>query len=437
MKKCWRSQKQRRSQHKNKKHTGGANSDEDRIKLANNTIMRLKDAHVSLIDADGHWLWNNTYTLTYINPKLTYLHIEILPLIHPHTYWCDLTDDIFICKLFAHQSRSYYINAPNLYVHLSYYVMKDIFPHFPIVLFESHENKLETTYIDSMWDLRQQQKPFTFMLINVKADEVKSNLHMWLGKNATNLDAVMSIFAQLIFTIYAFHGMGAVANIYDLNAFTVVPISKTKELRYTFLNKTFRVLNTGYMVIFYHFDNATIGYANYLQDYVNCCRQIIELVPNVGTWLSGLMRIMERKTDLVEWTLMNTFLKRFEEQNIIQMITSSSSSYNLNATFLTQLDVWIQKQKQINPNFALDDYLDENKYVTHLTPERLKLDEAIRFSSVKGYMIGNLLDNWENFKKDTSNYDYTAEIAKLEPWFKEEDMISDIEKLALGFNMAE
>ena len=154
----------------------------------------------------------------------------------------------------------------SLYNHMTYYVRKNYFPNFPIT-YSSIDCNMKCK--PKSCPVQTTDRSGYHVIMNELAD---MDIQTWFKKQYKTADYI-SVMTQMIFAIYAFHGLGAVHRDTHLGNFLIHKVTPGGFWRYRFEDKDIYIPNTGYLLVIWDPGMATVG--NY---------------PEKGSWQEDMMR---------------------------------------------------------------------------------------------------------------------------------------------------
>ena len=276
----------------------------------------------------------------------------------------------FSCKLMSADVVGH-TQEIRLYEHMSYYVQKEIFPNFPI----TYKTLLcENACSDTLCP--KQTKKRYYVVINELASY---DIQSWFKESHTE-DDYKSVITQLIFAIYAFHGMGMLHRDCHLGNFLIHKITPGGFWRYQFEGQDIFVPNTGYLLVMWDpglakpYDASLSWHKDYyralnliwcirdgsVQSYVD--QKLVGLPNKLNDKLPGpLAKLFSsvRRIERSEREVMRQVIEGFKKNKYVDTIHVRPASqggapgrllnirpYNLDATLITEVNIFLQEHRK-------------------------------------------------------------------------------------------
>jgi hypothetical protein len=279
----------------------------------------------------------------------------------------------FSCKIMAGNVPAHKQEI-RLYEQMSFYVENDLFPNMPL----TYKTLLCKNLCKDPKCPVQTTKSDYHVVINELASE---DIQSWFKQARTDSEYT-SVIVQLIFAIYAFHGMGVLHNDCHLGNFLIHKIKPGGFWRYRFEGNDIYVPNAGYLLVMW--DPGLASPYSFMDWYSDMTRPL-SLIRSFGTGkhqiyenlglkalpqhiLTGLVVgvndiILSHAVDpytigrerVVMRAIINSFAA-WKTSSLVHVVSAGKGGaapgllmnikpYNLDATLITEIDIFMKKYK--------------------------------------------------------------------------------------------
>jgi thiamine kinase-like enzyme len=295
----------------------------------------------------------------------------------------------FSSKLLSESQLDHHIEVA-IYEKMTYYVANDLFPNMPL----TYKHLLCKNIPDCKDPICPEQlKKKYFVVINELAD---CDIQTWF-KTKHKDEEYISVLVQMIFAIYAFHGLGVLHNDLHLGNFLIHKVKPGGYWRYQFEDTEIYIPNTGYLLVIWDAGNVTsYGDPYNEKTWKNDYNKPMHLIMSLGTGQYQLYEKLQLKA------LPESVLDEFIVQPL-KYLNNENAERNFMRKFISNIADISNSPIQIITDEDIDNGIIPRGYLLNVKPYFLDATILVEFNTyVYHYKLS--INDICSQKKGTTGY---------------------------------